>query len=72
MTWAREIEPKAETLYSETIARFVTLANDFVGRLAPGTSGAGLTQEEFVVERGFREDAHFFFTSMLTLAAPGF
>jgi len=72
MTWARKIEPTAETLYSETIARFVTLANDFVGRLAPGTSGAGMTQEEFGVERGFREDAHFFFTSMLTLAAPGF
>ena len=70
--WAREIEPSAETLYGETIARFVGLANDFVARLAPGTSSAGLTQEEFVVERGFRQGAHFFFTSMLTLAAPGF
>ena len=59
-------------MYTDTVARFITLANEFVGRLAPGTSAGTLTQEEFVVERGFRHDAHFFFTSMLTYAAPGF
>jgi hypothetical protein len=31
-----------------------------------------LTRDRFVVEPGFREDAHFFFTSLLTVAAPGF
>jgi Dynamin family len=70
--WTREVAPRAESLYCETIARFVALANDLVGRLAPGAAAAGLTQEEFVVERGFRQDAQFVFTSMLTLAAPGF
>jgi GTP-binding protein EngB required for normal cell division len=70
--WAAEIEPEAEALYSETIARFIALANEFAGRLSAGASPATLTQEEFAVERGFRQDAHFFFTSMLTLAASGF
>lgn len=70
--WARDIEPKAEALYTDTVGRFISLANDFVGRLACGTSGGLLTQQEVLVERGFRHDAHFFFTSMLTLSAPGF
>ena len=70
--WARDVEPKAEAMYTDTVARFTTLASEFVGRLAPGTSAGTLTQEEFVVERGFRHGAQFFFTSMLTYAAPGF
>jgi GTPase Era involved in 16S rRNA processing len=70
--WAREIEPTAEALYRETNSRFVALANDFVARLAPECSTASLTLDEFVIEHGFRAEAHFFFTSMLTLAAPGF
>jgi GTP-binding protein EngB required for normal cell division len=72
MGWARDIEPRAEALYTDTIGRFITLANDFVGRLACEPSGDTLTPQEFVVERGFRHDAHFFFTSLLTLSAPGF
>jgi GTP-binding protein EngB required for normal cell division len=71
--WAGEVEPKAEALYSETMTRFVELANSFVARLSSGASeGIALRQEEFSVERGFRQDAHFFFTSLLTLTAPGF
>jgi hypothetical protein len=71
--WADEIQPKAEALYSETMARFVERANDFVARLSSGAwDGSVLRQEEFLVERGFRQNAHFFFTSLLTRAAPGF
>jgi hypothetical protein len=72
-TWARETEPKAEALYRATTGRFVELANAFVRRLSQGTSdGIALKQEDFSVERGFREDTHFFFTSMMSLASPGF
>ncbi len=71
--WAREIEPQAEAMYSETMRRFVRLANDFVTRLSSASSDrAALNQEEVFVERGFREDTHFFFTSLLALTAPGF
>jgi hypothetical protein len=70
--WKQEVEPKAEALYSKTMERFVELANDFVARLAVGASDDMiLRQEEFAVERGFREKSHFFFTSLMTLTAPG-
>jgi predicted GTPase len=71
--WAQEIEPKAEALYRATTGRFVELANDFVARLSHGASdGLALRQEDFIVERGFRADAHFFFTSMMAHSSPGF
>jgi hypothetical protein len=71
-TWAREVEPRAEVLYHETVSRFVVLANDFVARLAPDAAAGPLTREEIVVGPGLNQNARFFFTSMLTLAAPGF
>ena len=73
ITWADRVEPKAEAMYSETMARFVELANSFVARLASGVSDTiALREEEFAVERRFREDTHFFFTSLMALATPGF
>lgn len=73
MVWAEEVQPEAEALYRATMARFVELANGYVERLSAGAADAGvLTPEEFCVERGFRQDTQFFFTSLLTLAAPGF
>jgi hypothetical protein len=69
--WLHEIEAKAEALYGDTMARFVELANGFVARLASGASDIVVRREEIVVERGFRERSHFFFTSLLTLTAPG-
>ncbi len=71
-TWVREIEPQAEALYGDAVARFVVLANDFVVRLGPADSAGSLAPDPFVVERGFSQDARFFFTSLLTVAAPGF
>ncbi len=50
--WAREAEPRAERLYADAVARFVSLANDFIDRLAPDASAANLKREEFLVERG--------------------
>ncbi len=74
--WIGEIEPQAEALYREAVARFVALANEFATRLAPGgpsdDAPDALARDEFVVERGFREEARFFFTSLLTVAEPGF
>jgi Dynamin family len=70
--WVDRIEPQAETLYGDTVSRFVAMANEFVARLAPEGPGDSLARDDFVIERGFRQDARFFFTSMLTVAAPGF
>jgi GTP-binding protein EngB required for normal cell division len=71
--WAQEIEPRAEALYTETMGRFVELANEFGTRLSSDSSGGMiLRREEFFVERGFRQGAQFFFTSLLSLTAPGF
>jgi len=71
MAWARVAKPRAERLYADAVARFVSLANDFTDRLAPDAPAANLKREEFLVDRGFRQEAPFVFTSMLTLAEPG-
>jgi hypothetical protein len=70
--WKHEVDPKAELLYRDTMTRFVELANEFVARLAVGASeGMIVRQEEFAVERGFRQSSHFYFTSLMTLTTPG-
>jgi GTP-binding protein EngB required for normal cell division len=70
--WTREVEPQGEALYAATMKRFVELGNEFAVRLvAASSAGLAVTQDEFRVERGFREDTGFYFTSLMTLASPG-
>jgi hypothetical protein len=70
--WAEDVEPQAGAMYAATMACFVEIAYDFVRRLSPATSGSlAIDLEEIGSERGFREPARFFFTSLLTLTDPG-
>jgi hypothetical protein len=64
--WLEAIEPRAEDLYERTTERFVTLANEFLGRLATGG-----TEGHLEVDRGFHERRHFYAASLMSLTAAG-
>jgi hypothetical protein len=69
--WRREVAPVAEGLYVKAVARFVDIANDFLRRVAdPSDPALAALAESFDPVAGFRTQAHFYFTDMMTVASP--
>ncbi len=67
--WLNRIEPDAERLYGQSVARLLGLAGDFVARVG-AEAGVALAAPE--CERaGFRLPRHFYFHDLLTLTKPG-
>jgi len=64
--WLAEAQPAAESLYVEAMARFVSLANDFLGKLAT-TGDPALAALPQVVgpEIGFRVSSGLYYTSLM-------
>jgi len=70
-SWRATMEPVAEKLYSEAVARFAEIANDFLRRVAdPKDPALAALPESFEPKLRFRTRPHFYFTDMLTLASP--
>ena len=68
--WRREIEPAAEELYRRSMERFVTLANEFLERLASsGEPGMEALRRSLEPEAGFRAPSRLYYTEMLQLTA---
>lgn len=63
--WTRDIEPRAEEIYTRSTERFVALARDFLQRTD--------TSEELDAEQHFRKRRGFYFTHLMTLTGrpPG-
>jgi hypothetical protein len=69
--WARAIQPEAEDLYRRATGRFVAVGNELLQRLGD-TGDAAFTElpRELEPEAGFRTAPRFYFTDLLTRAAP--
>jgi Dynamin family len=69
--WAHSVRPDAEVAYRKVTDRFVALGNDFLRRLKLADPDAfGVLPSELEPETGLRARSEFFFTEMLTIAAP--
>jgi hypothetical protein len=64
-----DIEPVAERLYQDAIRRFEATANDFLERVMQSAPDAGLPAF-FDIDAAIRARPRFYFTDMLTIAAP--
>ncbi len=69
--WAERVRPEAEAAYRRATDRFVVLGNDFLRRLQANAPEAFATlPAEVEPEPGLRARSHFYFTELLTIAAP--
>jgi GTP-binding protein EngB required for normal cell division len=69
--WARSVQPEAEELYRRATGRFVTLGNELLQRLSDtGDAAFAALPRELEPEAGFRTAPRFYFTDLLTRAAP--
>lgn len=68
--WRQVEQPAAEALYGQAAARFVSIANDFLQRLAAAAGLDGLPAE-VPPETGFRARSELYYTEMLVLARRG-
>ena len=69
--WLADVEPRAEEMYSRSMERFVSLAQDFLKRI--NVAGVVEGAEEIGAEQRFRKRRGFFFTGLLMLTGrpPG-
>jgi hypothetical protein len=69
--WAERVRPEAEEAYRRATDRLVALGNDFLRRLQATAPDAFATlPAEVQPESGLRARSHFYFTELLTIAAP--
>ena len=69
--WRSKMTAIAEALYSQAVARFVEMANDFLRRVADATDPALQSLPgSFEPDLGFTAKPRFHFTEMMTLAKP--
>lgn len=70
--WRTMIAPVAESLFRESGERFVTIATDFLRRVAdPADPSLASLPESFHPDTGFRTKPRFYFHEMVTLGGPG-
>jgi hypothetical protein len=66
--WRRQLEPLASELYRRSAERFVTLANEFLERMAAsGQPGLEALPQALAPEAGFRAQSRLHYTRLLSL-----
>jgi GTP-binding protein EngB required for normal cell division len=69
--WARSLQPDAEALYRRATGRFIALGNELLQRLGEtGDAAFAELPRELEPEAGLRTAPRFYFTDLLTRAAP--